>query len=56
LSSRAERGDLMMIRQRHEIAKPVPSEAKESSSLLATTSASLRPIRSGRPQRGQALS
>jgi len=48
LSSRAKRGDLMMIRQRHEIAAVA--------SLLATTSASLRPIRGGKPQRGQALS
>jgi len=37
----------MMIRQRHEIAAVA--------SLLATTSAALRSIRGGKPQRGQAF-
>ena len=39
--SRAERGDLMIPRQKHEIAKPVASEAWQSSSLLATTAAAI---------------
>jgi len=30
MSSRAERGDLILYRKKHKIAAPVPSEAKES--------------------------
>ena len=38
LFSRAKRGDLIIFRQQHEIAAPVPSKSKESTSFLATTS------------------